>query len=166
MHPTFRSRFEARGQSLNLMGDAVRDMSREELYAVIGFLLDMSDVEEIETQLGRYSESSESTPDQSRGMRKNGIASDEVPSNNGIFEGWAAPSERTALRGPLMAAKKKNSLVANINRRKRAGKSRPKSKSTVSKKSYRDMQRGWRSSKRKKSARKKRSTKKTRSSSE
>jgi hypothetical protein len=38
---------------------------------------------------------------------------------------------------------RKNSLVANINRRKRAGKSRPKSRSSVSKKSYTDMQRGW-----------------------
>lgn len=67
MQPSFRSRFEARGQSLNLMGDVVRDMSREELYAVIGFLLAMSDSEEIETELGRYS--------------------DEIPPNDGIFEG-------------------------------------------------------------------------------
>jgi hypothetical protein len=44
---------------------------------------------------------------------------------------------------------RKNSLVANINRRKRKGKSRPKSRSTVSKKSYRDMQRGWPKSKKK-----------------
>jgi len=42
-----------------------------------------------------------------------------------------------------MASKRKNSLVNNINRRKRAGKSRPKAKSTVSKESYRDMQKGW-----------------------
>ena len=56
MHSAFRSRFESRGQALNLMGDSVRDMSREELYAVIGFLLDMSDVDEIETQLGRYAQ--------------------------------------------------------------------------------------------------------------
>ncbi len=42
-----------------------------------------------------------------------------------------------------MAAKKKNSLVANINRRKKAGTSRPKKKSTVSKKSYSDMKEGW-----------------------
>lgn len=42
-----------------------------------------------------------------------------------------------------MASKRKNSLVANINRRKRAGKSRPKSRSTVSKKSYDQMEKGW-----------------------
>lgn len=40
-------------------------------------------------------------------------------------------------------ATKKNSLVANINRRKRKGISRPKSKSTVSKRSYKQMQKGW-----------------------
>jgi hypothetical protein len=56
-------------------------------------------------------------------------------------------------------AKKRNSLVENINRRKRAGKSRPKSKSTVSKKSYKDMQKGWPKSGKKKASSKK-STKK------
>lgn len=52
---------------------------------------------------------------------------------------------------------KKNSLVANINRRKKAGKSRPKSGSTISDKSYDDMQAGWPDSKknrRKKAAKK------------
>ena len=51
-----------------------------------------------------------------------------------------------------MASKRKNSLVANINRRKRAGKSRPKSKSTVSKRSYNDMQKGWPRSRKNKTA--------------
>jgi hypothetical protein len=41
----------------------------------------------------------------------------------------------------------KNSLVGNINRRKKLGISRPKSKSTVSKKSYAAMKRGWKKSK-------------------
>lgn len=35
------------------------------------------------------------------------------------------------------------SLVKNINKRKAAGTSRPKSKSTVSDKAYKDMQKGW-----------------------
>jgi hypothetical protein len=52
--------------------------------------------------------------------------------------------------------RKKNSLVANINWRKRKGISRSKSRSTVSRKSYRDMQRGWPGSKKKKSASKRR----------
>jgi hypothetical protein len=78
MHPSFRTRFESRGQTLNLMGDSVRDMSREELYAVIGFLLDMSDVDEIETQLGRYVE-----PE----TKREPPISTEPSSNNGLFEG-------------------------------------------------------------------------------
>src|SRR5262249_56683118 len=46
------------------------------------------------------------------------------------------------LRCACMATKK-NSLVANINRRKRKGISRRKSKTTVSKRSYKQMQKGW-----------------------
>lgn len=41
------------------------------------------------------------------------------------------------------SAKKKNSLVGNINKRKKAGKSRSKKKSTISKEAYSDMQKGW-----------------------
>ena len=37
----------------------------------------------------------------------------------------------------------KNSLVGNINKRKKAGTSRPKSKSTVSKKAYAQLKKGW-----------------------
>jgi hypothetical protein len=37
----------------------------------------------------------------------------------------------------------KNSLVNNINARKKKGTSRSKKKSTVSKKAYRDMQNNW-----------------------
>ena len=40
-------------------------------------------------------------------------------------------------------ANKKNSLVNNINKRKAAGKSRPKAKSTVSDKAYAAMKKGW-----------------------
>ena len=79
MHPTFRNRFESRGQALNLMGDSVRDMSREELFAVIGFLLDMSDVDEIETQLGRYAQTAE--------QKREPPVTTDPPSNNGLFEG-------------------------------------------------------------------------------
>lgn len=52
----------------------------------------------------------------------------------------------------LVGMPRKNSLVGNINRRKRKGTSRPKSRSTVSKKSYRDMQRGWPARKKRKKA--------------
>ena len=61
----------------------------------------------------------------------------------------------------LMAKKKRNSLVENINRRKRQGKSRSKSRSTISKKSYRDMQKGWPKSDKKKSSEKKSSKKRS-----
>lgn len=37
----------------------------------------------------------------------------------------------------------KNSLVGNINKRKKAGTSRSKSKSTISKKAYSSMKKGW-----------------------
>ena len=40
-------------------------------------------------------------------------------------------------------AKKKNSLVANINRKKNEGTSRPKKDSTVSSKAYGEMKQGW-----------------------
>lgn len=50
---------------------------------------------------------------------------------------------------------KKNSLVANINRRKKAGTSRSKSKSTVGKKAYKNMERGWGKTARKKTTAKK-----------
>ena len=46
-----------------------------------------------------------------------------------------------ALNGGM--AKKKNSLVANINRRKNAGTSRPKKDSTVSSSAYGEMKQGW-----------------------
>jgi hypothetical protein len=39
--------------------------------------------------------------------------------------------------------KKKNSLVNNINKRKKAGISRSKKKSTINKEAYKDMQEGW-----------------------
>jgi hypothetical protein len=42
------------------------------------------------------------------------------------------------------------SLVENINKRRKAGKSRPKSAGTVSAKSYNDMKKGWPKSKKKK----------------
>lgn len=42
-----------------------------------------------------------------------------------------------------MAATKKNSLVNNINKKKKSGTSKPESKSTVSKKAYSDMKKNW-----------------------
>ena len=42
-----------------------------------------------------------------------------------------------------MAATKKKSLVNNINKKKKEGTSKSKSKSTISKKSYDDMKKNW-----------------------
>lgn len=42
-----------------------------------------------------------------------------------------------------MAAPKKNSLVNNINKKKKAGDSNSKGKSTISKKAYDDMKKNW-----------------------
>ena len=42
-----------------------------------------------------------------------------------------------------MAATKKKSLVNNINKKKKAGTSKSKSKSTISKKTYDDIYKNW-----------------------
>ncbi|MEJ7644668.1 MAG: hypothetical protein WKF87_08730 [Chryseolinea sp.] len=58
-------------------------------------------------------------------------------------------SRKPAKKTPKKSAKKtpkkpvKNSLVANINARKKSGTSRPKSKSTVSKKAYKKLKNNW-----------------------
>ena len=58
-------------------------------------------------------------------------------------------------------AARKNSLVENINRRKRAGTSRPKSRSTVSSDAYARMEAGWpKKSTKKASATRKKASKK------
>ena len=43
MDTEFRSRYAHRGRQLSFMGFAVQDMEPEELYAVIGFLLERTD---------------------------------------------------------------------------------------------------------------------------
>ena len=48
-------------------------------------------------------------------------------------------------------SKPKNSLVGNINRRKKAGMSRSKKDSTISPEAYDQMQKGWPKSKKRKS---------------
>jgi Domain of unknown function (DUF6321) len=53
----------------------------------------------------------------------------------------AGNGSKPARRRPVPA--EKNSLVGNINRRKRAGTSRSKAASSVSKESYEQMQQGW-----------------------
>jgi hypothetical protein len=50
-----------------------------------------------------------------------------------------ATTKKAAKKSP----KEKNSLVKNINAKKKAGTSAPKSKSTVSKKAYKEMENDW-----------------------
>lgn len=59
--------------------------------------------------------------------------------------GISAPRLKINLAHDIGRAKSGSlmSLVKNINKRKAAGTSRPKSKSTVSDKAYKDMQKGW-----------------------
>lgn len=80
---------------------------------------------------------------------------------------WGEPVPRTLTAARKLAAKgtrlleryakskAQNSLVRNINRRKKAGKSRSKAGSTVSRESYEQMQQGWPKSRKKKVAKKK-----------
>lgn len=51
------------------------------------------------------------------------------------------PKKKASPKGSASA--KKNSLVNNINKRKKSGKSRSKKRSTVSKKAYEEMQNNW-----------------------
>lgn len=62
------------------------------------------------------------------------------------------PTRKTAGKrgGGKTRSGEKNSLVANINRRKKAGKSRSKAKSTISDEAYDEMHKGWPDSGRKK----------------
>ena len=55
----------------------------------------------------------------------------------------AAVVNYTAVHGVTMARKKKNSLVNNINKRKKAGTSRSKKNSTISPKAYKQLKKGW-----------------------
>ncbi len=46
-------------------------------------------------------------------------------------------------KAPPKKSVAKNSLVKNINAKKKAGTANPKSKSTVTKKEYKDMEKNW-----------------------
>ena len=56
-------------------------------------------------------------------------------------------AKRKSAKPARRKAKAKNSLVGNINRRKKAGKSRSKKDSTVSAEAYSKMKKGWPKSK-------------------
>lgn len=72
MDPQFKARYEQRGRRLEFMGFAVEEMPPEELYAVIGFLL-------------------EKAGDDSRGALRQeaplGAPHSDPPKNDGLVEG-------------------------------------------------------------------------------
>ena len=74
--------------------------------------------------------------------------SNSAPRGSVLTDGLTSPPCNVAtveliLLIGTMPAKKKNSLVENINRRKKAGKSRSEKDSTVSAEAYREMENGW-----------------------
>jgi hypothetical protein len=73
MEPAFQSRFAERGKFVSVMGCPVRDMPRDELYAVIGFLLAATSDDNIKAQLTE--------------LVSLDVPAEELPPNDGIFEG-------------------------------------------------------------------------------
>jgi hypothetical protein len=92
-----------------------------------------------------------------RGKKRPAIPGDVVPDSRSDMKGLPVAKKKAAKKATKKTSKKaskktakkatkkqaKNSLVGNINKRKKAGTSRSKAKSTISKKAYRDMQEGW-----------------------
>lgn len=72
MDPTFKAQYAERGRHLRIMGFDVEDMDTEELYAVIGFLLEKVDGD-CHAQL--------------RQEAPLGAPHSDPPKNDGLFEG-------------------------------------------------------------------------------
>jgi len=79
MNPQFRAQYAERGRSLHVMGYSVQDMSTDDLYAVIGYLLDLSQDRAPEARLAQ--EAPLGSP-----PGTNFPASDP-PKNDGLIEG-------------------------------------------------------------------------------
>lgn len=79
MNPQFRAQYADRGRALNVMGYSVQDMELEELYAVIGYLLDLAEDRAPEARLAQ--EAPLGSP-----PGKNHPGSDP-PKNDGLMEG-------------------------------------------------------------------------------
>jgi hypothetical protein len=79
MNPQFRAQYTERGRSLTVMGYSVQEMDTEDLYAVIGYLLDLSQDRAPEARLAQ--EAPLGSP-----PGKNYPGSDP-PKNDGLVEG-------------------------------------------------------------------------------
>ena len=76
-------------------------------------------------------------------MTNVGPAVVKATASTALSRGKMPLSRDTNGRDARGMAAKKNSLVGNINKRKKSGKSRSKKTSTVSKESYAEMEKGW-----------------------
>lgn len=79
MNPQFRAHYAERGRSLSVMGYSVETMEPEDLYAVIGYLLELAEDREPEARLAQ-----EAPLGSPRGADIPGI---DPPKNDGLIEG-------------------------------------------------------------------------------
>jgi len=71
----FRARYEQRGRAFKLMGMPVEELSREELFAVIGYLLELDG--------GQL----EASPDHQPLGAPRGVDAVDPPKNDGLYQG-------------------------------------------------------------------------------
>ena len=79
MNPQFRSQYAARGRALKGMGYEVEEMEAEDVYAVIGYLLDLAADRDPEARLAQ--EAPLGSPPGAN------IAGSDPPKNDGLVEG-------------------------------------------------------------------------------
>jgi hypothetical protein len=79
MNPQFRAQYSERGRALTVMGYSVQDLDVEDLYAVIGYLLDLAHDRSPEVRLAQ-----EAPLGSPPGKTYPGI---DPPKNDGLVEG-------------------------------------------------------------------------------
>jgi hypothetical protein len=79
MNPQFREQYAQRGRALMVMGYSVAEMQQEELYAVIGYLLELAEDRSPEIRLAQEAPLGSPPGKSSPGM--------DPPKNDGLVEG-------------------------------------------------------------------------------
>lgn len=79
MNAQFRAHYAQRGRSLNVMGYSIEDMQAEDLYAVIGYLLELAKDRDPEARLAQEAPLG-SAPGKN-------VAVSDPPKNDGLLEG-------------------------------------------------------------------------------
>ena len=79
MNPQFRQQYSERGRALNVMGYSVEDMKVEDLYAVIGYLLELAEDRAPEARLAQ--EAPLGSPPGKH------VPGSDPPKNDGLIEG-------------------------------------------------------------------------------